>query len=111
MKTKCYSVRLKSLEAISEKAFKAVAFDGSSDIIPASQVFGPDLDVGKSDAWWISAWILEKKSIQYSTKKSAWLERDEVGNATRHASSVTVSHYSPKKIGAVKKNEVNELRR
>ena len=76
MKTKCYSVRLKSLDLISDKAYKAVAFDGSSDIIPASQVFCPDLEVGKSDAWWISAWILEKKSIQYSTKKSAWFDKD-----------------------------------
>ena len=44
--------------SISPKAYKAVSFDGSSDIIPASQVFGQDHDVSKSDAYWISAWIL-----------------------------------------------------
>ena len=57
MKTLCYSVRLESLTRISDKAYKAVAFDGSSDVIPASQVFGQDWDVQKSDAYWISAWI------------------------------------------------------
>ena len=46
-KTKCYSVRLESLVRISPKAFKATAFDGSSDIIPASQVFGRDFEVEK----------------------------------------------------------------
>ena len=108
MKTKCYSVRLKSLELISDKAYKAVAFDGSSDIIPASQVFGPDLEVGKSEAWWISAWILEKKSIQYSTKKSAWFEQDGTRLDT---SSVTVSHHRPGKIAARPEHEIQELKR
>lgn len=75
-KIKCYSVRLKSLERISDKAFKAVSFDGSSDIIPQSQIFGQDYDVVKSDAYWISAWILERKNIQYSEKKEAWFDED-----------------------------------
>ena len=51
MRTLCFSVRLESLVRISDKAFKATAFDGSSDIIPASQVFGRDYEVQKSDAW------------------------------------------------------------
>ena len=76
MTTKCYSVRLESLYSISDKAFKAVAFDGRSDIIPKSQVFDRDWDVMKSEAYWISAWILEKKSIQYSRKKEAWFYND-----------------------------------
>lgn len=71
---KCYSVRLKSLVRISDKAFRAECFDGSSDIIPASQVIGPDFDIEKSEAWWITAWILEKKSIQYSAKKVAFFD-------------------------------------
>ena len=50
MRTLCYSVRLESLVRISDKAFKATAFDGSQDIIPASQVFGRDYEVMKSDA-------------------------------------------------------------
>jgi hypothetical protein len=93
MKTKCYSVRLQSLTQITGKAYKATSFDGSEDIIPASQVFGQDYDVTKSDAYWISAWILEKKSIQYSTKKEAWF--DEHGNMlpTYH-----IEKHVPKRI-------------
>ena len=56
---KCYSVRLESLVRISDKAYKATSYDGSSDIIPASQVFGRDYEVSKSEAWWFSAWILK----------------------------------------------------
>lgn len=71
-KTKCFSVRLQSLVSISDQAYKATGFDGLTDIIPKSQVFGPDLEVSKSEAYWISAWILEKKNIQYSNKKVMW---------------------------------------
>lgn len=71
MRTKCYSVRLESMRRISDKCFAARSFDGREALIPASQVFGEDLDVSKSEAWWISAWILEKKDLQYSTKKVA----------------------------------------
>ena len=69
MKTLCYSVRLESLVKISDKAYKATSFDGTTDIIPASQVFGQDYEVMKCEAYWISAWILGKKNIQYSPKK------------------------------------------
>lgn len=72
MKTKCYSVRLSSLTSISDKAYKAVAFDGSEDTLPKTQVFGQDCDVQKSEAYWIAAWILEKKDLQYSEKKEGW---------------------------------------
>lgn len=72
MKTKVYSVRLVSLISISDKAYKAIAFDGSTAIIPKSQVFGEDYEVVKSEAYWISAWILEQKELQYSTKKAGW---------------------------------------
>jgi hypothetical protein len=72
MKTLCYSVRLHSLVSISDKAYKAVAFNGSSAIIPKSQVFGADFSVEKSEAYWISAWILGKTELQYSGKKEAW---------------------------------------
>jgi hypothetical protein len=76
MKTKVLSVRLQSLVEISDKAYKATAFDGSTDIIPMSQVFGQDNDVQKSDVYWISAWILEKKELQYSDKKVAWFNTE-----------------------------------
>lgn len=72
-KTKCYSVRLMALSSISDKAYKAIAFDGSEAIIPKSQVFGEDYEVQKSEAYWISAWILgQKEGFQYSTKKVQW---------------------------------------
>lgn len=106
MKTLCYSVRLESLERISEKAYKAISFDGSSAIIPVSQVFGIDYDVQKSDAYWISAWILERKSIQYSRKKKAWF--DENGN---QLPTYTIYHHNPDHVDAKENNEITDLRR
>ncbi len=94
MKTKCYSVRLESLFSISEKAFKATAFDGSEAIIPKRQVFGRDWDVMKSEAYWISAWILSKKTIQYSSKKEAWFYND----SRKMAPTITVERHLPKKL-------------
>ena len=71
--TKCYSVRLESFYKISEKCYKAKAFDGSEALIPASQFFGQDYAVAKSDAYWISEWILNKNpQHQWSNKKVKW---------------------------------------
>lgn len=106
MKTLCYSVRLESLTRISDKAYKAVAFDGSSDVIPASQVFGQDWDVQKCDAYWISAWILSKKNLQYSSKKQAWF--DENGN---RLPTYTIERHVPDKIEAKESNEIEDLKR
>jgi hypothetical protein len=77
MKVKCYSVRLESLVSISDKAFKAVAFDGSEAIIPKSMTFGFDNEVQKSDAYWIAAFILDKADckLQFSRKKVMWFNR------------------------------------
>lgn len=94
MKVKCYSVRLESLVSISDKAFKAVAFDGSEAIIPKSQVFGDDYDVSKSEAYWISAWILEKKELQYSGKKEAWFDTD----TGRMLPIITYKKHIPRKL-------------
>ncbi len=105
-KTLCYSVRLKSLEEISDKAYKAEAFDGSSAILPKSQVFGCDFAVQKSDAYWISAWILEKKSLQYSRAKKAWF--DEKGN---RLPDYTVEQHKPTKVAAQENNEIATLKR
>ena len=105
MSTRCYSVRLESLVRISDKAFKATAFDGSSDIIPASQVFGRDYEVMKSDAYWISAWILEKKSIQYSGKKQAWF--DENGHMMP---TYTIERHTPEKLTPKESNIIEELK-
>lgn len=106
MRNLFYSVRLESLTRISDKAYKAVAFDGSSDVIPASQVFGQDWDVQKSDAYWISAWILSKKSIQYSAKKQAWF--DESG---KMLPTYTIERHTPDKVEAKESNEISDLKR
>lgn len=106
MNTLCISVRLESLVRISDKAFKATAFDGTTDIIPASQVFGRDYEVQKSDAYWISAWILEKKSLQYSPKKQAWFDEN------RHRlPTYTIERHTPEKKAPKENNIVNELRK
>lgn len=106
MKTLCYSVRLESLVSISDKAYRAKSFDGSTDIIPKSQVFGRDWDVIKSEAWWISAWILEKKSLQYSYKKSAYFD----SNTFKMLPTITVERHEPERIGKKESNIIDELR-
>lgn len=106
MRTLCYSVRLESLVRVSDKAFRATAFDGSSAIIPASQVFGQDYSIAKSDAWWISAWILRRKNIQYSHKKQAWFDEDG-----RQLPTITVEHHTPQHKEARETNIINELRK
>ena len=106
MKTKCYSVRLESLVRVSPKAYKVTAFDGSSDIIPASQVFGQDFEIQKSDAYWISAWILDKKNIQYSTKKQAWF--DENGH---RLPTYSVEHHEPERMQPREHNTIEEVYR
>jgi hypothetical protein len=98
MKTKCYSVRLESLVSISDRAYKATAFDGSSAILPKSQVFGRDYDVQKCDAYWIAAWILEKKDLQYSGKKESWFD-SETGNMLP---TYKVEKHKPEKVKAKK---------
>ena len=105
-RTKCYSVRLESLVRISDKAYKATSYDGSSDIIPASQVFGRDYEVSKSEAWWISAWILDKKSLQYSSKKQSWF--DEVGN---RLPDCHIEKHVPVTLNSKENNIIVELKK
>lgn len=104
MKTKCYSVRLQSLVSISDKAYKATSFDGSSDILPKSCVFGHDYEVQKSNAYWIAAWILEKKELQFSTKKEAWF--DENG---RMLPTFIITKHKAEKKEKVVSNIIQEL--
>lgn len=106
MRVKCYSVRLASLEPISPLAYKAVAFDGSSDVIPTSQVFGQDYEVAKSDAYWISAWILEKKNLQYSRKKSATFDKD----TRRRIPEIIIEKHHPDHVQPVADNIIPDLR-
>ena len=84
------SVRLQALVSISDKCYKAVAFDGSEALIPKSQVFGQDYDVFKSDAYWISEWILSKVNIQHSDKKWTIFTKDG-----RNIGQIEFSHHIP----------------
>ena len=93
MKVKCYSVRLKKLIIISDKSCKAATFDGSIDIIPISQIFGQDDDVQKSNAYWISAWILEKKNLQYSDRKVAWFNTE----TNQFEPNYIIEHHIPER--------------
>jgi len=106
MRTKCYSVRMESMRKISDKAYRVRSFDGSEDIIPVSQVFGPDYEVQKCEAYWIAAWILPKKSIQWSDKKEAWF--DENGN---RLPDYTIERHHPEKVEAKENNEINQLKK
>lgn len=107
MKTKCYSVRLQSLRNISAKACKAIDFAGNEDIIPSSQIFGQDYDVAKSEAYWIAAWILGKKSIQYSRKKEAWFDND----SRKMMPTYTVTHHVPDRKEPLKDNIIEHLKK
>lgn len=104
--TKCFSVRLESFFKISPKCYKAVAFDGSEALIPASQYYGQDYDVQKSEAHWITAWILEKKDLQYSTKK--WTNFSKAG---KNIGQIEFTHHTPKKLDASKiKHDVSLIK-
>ncbi|MBQ3325502.1 MAG: hypothetical protein IJM66_11480 [Muribaculaceae bacterium] len=107
MRTECVSVRLESLFSISEKAYKAVAFDGTEAIIPKSQVFGRDYDVIKSEAWWISAWILEKKELQYSDKKRAWFDNE----SRERLPNIIVEKHRPERVTPKGNNIINNLKK
>lgn len=109
MKTKCISVRLKSLVEISDMAFKAISFDGSVDIIPKSQVFAFDNDIQKSDAYWISEWILKKKDLQYSDKKIAWFNHS-TGRIEPHITTIVEKHV-PEKIENIDVLPIKKLER
>lgn len=105
MKTLCYSVRVKSLTEVG-KAYKVISFDGSEDFIPQSQVFGQDYEISKSKAYWLSAWILGKKTIQYSEKKKGWFD----GETRNRLPTYTVKKHIPDKIHK-KPTYENELER
>ena len=94
MRVKCFSVRLESMTPISSICWKAKSFDGSEALIPSSQIFGQDYEVNKSEAFWISEWILSKKDLQYSKKKEAWFDSD----TGQMLPSYTVVKHVPKKV-------------
>lgn len=107
MKSLCYSVRLSSLTVISDKCYKATAFDGSEALIPKSQVFGQDYSVTKSEAYWISQWILKQKELQYSGKKEAWFD-----SVTRKMlPTYTIEKHTPERVEPVENNTIQELKK
>lgn len=108
-KTKCYSVRLESLTSISDKAYKASAFDGSEAILPKSQVFGKDYSVSKSDAYWIAAWILEQKDLQYSDKKEGWYNPST--GKVEPPIHITIEKHIPAKVEAVETQPKQKFKR
>ena len=105
MRTKCYSVRVKSIQAIGPRAYKVSSFDGCEDILPSSCIFGQDYEVQKSEAYWIASWILEKKNIQYSARKVAWFDSE----TRKMLPEYVVSHHTPTAVKAVESNEIKEL--
>lgn len=107
MRVKCYSVRLKSLTAISDKCYKAIGFDGSEALIPKSQYFGEDYDVLKANAHWISAWILDKKKLQYSAKKENFFDN----KTGRMLPKILIEKHVPKKKEISKVEPHNDLKR
>lgn len=89
---KCISVRLESFILITPKCYKAVAFDGSEALIPKSQYFGQDYDVTKSEAYWITEWILERVNLQHGSKSTIFTkEGKNIGN-------IVFEHHTPKKL-------------
>lgn len=109
MKTKVLSVRLQSLVSVSDKAYKATAFDGSTAILPKSQVFGQDFEVQKSDAYWVAEWILKQKELQYSDKKVAWYNQD-TGRLEPNITYIIEKHV-PDKIENKEVEPIKELQR
>lgn len=102
MRVKCYHVKLESLVSISDKCYKARSWDGREDLIPKSQVLDEDCD-----GYWISAWILEKKNIQYSSKKEA--EFVNKGNYWQRLPKIEFKKHVPKKIEVKEAIIIEEL--
>ena len=99
-------VRLKSRESLTPLARQAIAVDGSTDIIPNSQIYGQDYDVVKSEAYWISDWILRKKSLQYSQKKKAYFDKD----TRKRLPEFIIEKHNPGYVKPVEQNIIADLK-
>ena len=64
-----YKVKYSDLRDISDKAVVVRCFDGSSDVLPKSQI----RDCLVEDAILVPCWLAEQKTIQFAAKK-IWLE-------------------------------------
>ncbi|MNY82532.1 hypothetical protein D3C86_2246970 [compost metagenome] len=63
--------------------------------------------MSKSEAYWISEWILKQKSLQYSSKKQATFD----SITRKEVPTWTVEKHAPKKIEPLENNTINELKR
>lgn len=108
---KVYSVRLKSLNQISDKCWKAEDWQGNTFLIPDSQYFGRDYDVIKSDAYWIASWIIDKEDchLQVSTKKIGWY--DPKSGRIKPPVIITIEHHVPERIAPIENNTIKKLKR
>ncbi|MDR0872243.1 MAG: hypothetical protein LBN27_02090 [Prevotellaceae bacterium] len=107
MKIKCYSVCFESLISITDKAYKVTCFDGTEAIIPKSRFFGQDTEKQRAEYYWVSAYILEDRKLQYSDKKVAWFESE----TKEMLPTYTVEHHTPEKIQPIENNIINELKK
>lgn len=104
MRTECVSVRLLEMVQISGKAYRAKDFNGNTGIIPASCVFGRDLDAVKCDAYWIALWLMEKRELTFSYNKRAWFN-------AQGKMLPQYEQHSPQEIEAVTDNIINVLKK
>lgn len=107
MKSLCVSVRVESFHKISDKAYLLRSFDGREAVIPASQYYGEDFDVSKSRAVWISEWILQKKDIQWSSKKTAYFDSE----TRKQLPSFEIKKHVAVDMAPVENNKINDLRK
>ena len=64
-KTAYVRCKYSQLEKISEKAVKVTCFDGSSDILPVSQI----VDDWATESLLVPCWLADKKNLQFANKK------------------------------------------
>ncbi len=107
MKILCYSVRYADLRVLSPKAVLLKSFDGSEAVIPRSQIFGEDFSSSKSEAVWVSAWILERKGIQYSAKRAAWFDPE---TRKMYPDVQVIRHKAAKVAVEGERDEIAELK-
>lgn len=107
MKSLCVSVRVESFHKISDKAYLLRSFDGREAVIPASQYYGEDFDVSKSRAVWISEWILQKKDVQWSSKKTAYFDSE----TRKQLPSFEIKKHVAAKVAPVENNIINDIKK
>jgi hypothetical protein len=90
----CTSIKLQALIRITDKCYKAIAFDGSEALFPVSQVVCEDLE--NENAWWVTDWILQQKTIQHSKKRQAWIDTDTLDIRVYYPT--IVEHHVPTPI-------------